>query len=293
MKNWDTLEADVTRILTKHFTPGRASAIKFVSVHHNAGNLSMDDIWNTWQEREASAQYQVNGDQVGQFVWDSDTAWALGNFVANGQSINVEHANSGGAAQGWPVSGATLETGAHLVAAICKFYKLGRPQWFVNVFPHQYFSQTACPGVLAGSQAAFYIGRAQAWYDQMTGVAAPKPTPAPAAPASTGFVVQVGVDVLNIRTAPDANSPANGAITDRGRYTIVATSGPWGKLKSGAGWIHLDYTDRVNAVAHKTVDDIAREVIRGEWGNGDSRVARIQAAGYNYADVQAVVNRLL
>jgi uncharacterized protein YgiM (DUF1202 family) len=27
-------------------------------------------------------------------------------------------------------------------------------------------------------------------------------------------------------------------------YTIVAVSGNWGKLKSGAGWIHLGYTKK-------------------------------------------------
>lgn len=43
----------------------------------------------------------------------------------------------------------------------------------------------------------------------------------------------------------------------------------------------------------KTTADIAREVIAGKWGNGADRKARITAAGYNYTDVQAEVNRLL
>lgn len=37
----------------------------------------------------------------------------------------------------------------------------------------------------------------------------------------------------------------NGAITDKGVYTIVDQSNGWGKLKSGAGWINLKYTKRV------------------------------------------------
>jgi len=36
-----------------------------------------------------------------------------------------------------------------------------------------------------------------------------------------------------------------GVITDKGTYTIVEISGKWGKLKSGAGWIHLNYTKKV------------------------------------------------
>lgn len=42
----------------------------------------------------------------------------------------------------------------------------------------------------------------------------------------------------------------------------------------------------------KSVEDIAREVIRGSWGNGAERKRRLEAAGYNYAQVQAAVNRL-
>ena len=42
-----------------------------------------------------------------------------------------------------------------------------------------------------------------------------------------------------------------------------------------------------------TLEEIAREVIEGKWGNGDERRARITDAGFNYAMVQAEVNRLL
>ena len=38
---------------------------------------------------------------------------------------------------------------------------------------------------------------------------------------------------------------------------------------------------------------VAREVIDGKWGNGDERKRRLTAAGYNYAAVQAEVNRQL
>lgn len=43
----------------------------------------------------------------------------------------------------------------------------------------------------------------------------------------------------------------------------------------------------------KTVDEIAREVIRGDWGNGEERKKRLSEAGYNYTEVQAEVERLL
>ena len=43
----------------------------------------------------------------------------------------------------------------------------------------------------------------------------------------------------------------------------------------------------------KSIDQLAREVIRGDWGNGADRKNRLTAAGYDYAAVQARVNQLL
>lgn len=42
----------------------------------------------------------------------------------------------------------------------------------------------------------------------------------------------------------------------------------------------------------KSIEDVAKEVIAGKWGNGDARKNALNAAGYNYSDVQAKVNRL-
>ena len=43
----------------------------------------------------------------------------------------------------------------------------------------------------------------------------------------------------------------------------------------------------------KSVDEVAREVIRGEWGNGSDRRQRLEAAGYDYDAVQDRVNDIL
>lgn len=45
--------------------------------------------------------------------------------------------------------------------------------------------------------------------------------------------------------------------------------------------------------ANDNLDAIARRVIRGEFGNGAERVARLTAAGYNATKVQERVNRIL
>lgn len=56
---------------------------------------------------------------------------------------------------------------------------------------------------------------------------------------------------LNIRSGPGTNYGSKGAINP-GVYTIVAEAGgtgasKWGKLKSGAGWISLDYATKTGA----------------------------------------------
>lgn len=43
----------------------------------------------------------------------------------------------------------------------------------------------------------------------------------------------------------------------------------------------------------KSNEEIANEVIRGDWGNGQDRINRLTAAGYDYNAIQAIVNQKL
>lgn len=65
----------------------------------------------------------------------------------------------------------------------------------------------------------------------------------------TPYTVKVTVTELRIRSGPGTDTEAQGFI-EPGVYTIVEEAdGPgakrWGKLKSGAGWISLDYAEKV------------------------------------------------
>lgn len=64
------------------------------------------------------------------------------------------------------------------------------------------------------------------------------------------YRVRVTANILNIRKGHGINYDKNGSIRDKGIYTIVEESDgegaiKWGKLKSGAGWIALDYTEKI------------------------------------------------
>lgn len=59
------------------------------------------------------------------------------------------------------------------------------------------------------------------------------------------FKVKVTSSALNIRTGPGTNYDKAGVIKDKGVYTITETDGTWGKLKSEAGWISLNYCKKL------------------------------------------------
>lgn len=48
-----------------------------------------------------------------------------------------------------------------------------------------------------------------------------------------------------------------------------------------------------NAVKVKSTEELAREVIKGLWGNGSERKNRLESSGYSYAEVQKKVNEIL
>lgn len=65
------------------------------------------------------------------------------------------------------------------------------------------------------------------------------------------FFVRVDIARLNIRTGPGTDYSLTGKYTGKGAFTIVEVSNGtgsysgWGKLKSGAGWISLDYATKL------------------------------------------------
>lgn len=62
--------------------------------------------------------------------------------------------------------------------------------------------------------------------------------------------------------------------------TLVATTEP------------APETTTVVSVPQKSVEEIAKEVWQGKWGNGADRKARLIAAGYDYSEVQKAVDAL-
>lgn len=88
---------------------------------------------------------------------------------------------------------------------------------------------------------------------------APKPAEKPTTATNVPYSVKITASSLNIRAGAGTNNKIVGCFTDnenlikgnpkfyypKGVYTIVEVKDGWGKLKSGIGWISLNYTKRV------------------------------------------------
>ena len=86
-----------------------------------------------------------------------------------------------------------------------------------------------------------------------------------------------------------------------GQYDMLQYSDT-GKISGISGNVDMDimYRDLINEIKEsntgtdrKTVEELAREVIAGKWGNGEERKIKLTNAGYDYSAVQAKVNEIL
>lgn len=115
---------------------------------------------------------------------------------------------------------------------------------------------------------------------------APAPTPAPApqpapAPKPSKSITEVAQAV--IRGDYGNGSDRKSRLESEG-YNYSEVQAEVNRLCKGGS---------VGSTPSKSIDTIAREVINGKWGNGSSRKSRLEAAGYNYKEVQRRVNALL
>ena len=279
---------------TSNYTQGRRGyKICKITIHHMAGVLSAEQCGRIFQNgnRGASSNYGIGNDgKIGCYVEEENRAWTSSNRVNDCQAVTIEVSNSSTGGE-WPVGSAAWNSLIKLCADICKRYNFrliydGTPNG--SLTRHNMFANTNCPGKYLQDRFSQIAEEVNALLD---GGSVPTPQPTP----SGAYLVKVKVNALNIRKGVGTGTAVVGCIRDKGIYTIVETQGNWGRLKSGAGWICLDYTEKVGSILFpvKSNEEIADEVIRGNWGNGQDRKNRLTEAGYDYSTIQAIVNRKL
>lgn len=130
----------------------RKYAISKITIHHMAGNMSVEACGNMFYKvsRQASSNYGIGSDgRVGMYVEEKDRSWCSSSSENDHCAITIEVANDeiGG---NWHVSDIALAKLIDLCVDICKRNGIPRLNFTGdksgNLTMHKWFAATACPG---------------------------------------------------------------------------------------------------------------------------------------------------
>lgn len=130
----------------------RNKPITKITIHHVAGNLTVEQVGDIFatKERKASSNYGVdNHGRVGMYVEEKNRAWTSSSSENDNQAVTIEVANITGAPD-WKVSDIALNKTIDLCVDICKRNNIKRLNFTGdktgNLTMHKWFAATACPG---------------------------------------------------------------------------------------------------------------------------------------------------
>lgn len=130
----------------------RNKPITKITIHHMAGNLSIESCGNIFAKasRKASSNYGIGSDgRIGMYVEETNRSWCSSSAANDNQAITIEVANDGGAPN-WHVSDKALASLIDLCTDICRRNGIARLNFTGdasgNLTQHNYFAATACPG---------------------------------------------------------------------------------------------------------------------------------------------------
>ena len=238
-------------------TPNRNHAIDTVTIHCIVGQWTAKqgcDYFAT-TNRQCSANYVVGKDgSIGLSVEEKDRSWCSSSASNDNRAITIEVASD--TTHPYKVTDAAYQSLIALLADICKRNGIKELKWKAdksligkveqqNMTVHRWFAPKACPGDYLYN----LHGRIAAEVNKRLGVSGSTTSVITPPKTTTPYRVRVKIKNLNIRKGPGTQNASNGFIAP-GVYTIVSESkgtgaSMWGKLKSGAGWISLDYCEKL------------------------------------------------
>jgi hypothetical protein len=242
-----------TKISPNRTSP-RNHKIDTVTIHCAVGQFTAKQLLNlshfvTYDSKKgASCNYAVGYDgSIGLGVPENDRSWCSSNSANDHRAITIEVASD--TKHPYKVTEAAYNALINLLVDICKRNKIKELKWEAdkslvgkidkqNMTVHRWFANKTCPGE--------YLYERHGHIAKTVNAHLSKPQD------STIQACKVRVDItnLNIRTGPGTNYKTTGKYTGKGVFTIVdeskgsGSNRGWGKLKSGAGWISLDYTKK-------------------------------------------------
>lgn len=295
-------------------TANRNHKIDTITIHCVVGQCSVETLGNIFSDpsKEASSNYGIGYDgKIGMYVEEKDRSWCSSNADNDNRAITIECASD--TEEPYAINDKVYKALIDLCADICKRNGIKELKWKAdksligqpdkqNMTVHRWFANKSCPGDYIYNRLGKIAEEVNAKLGKATSSSSSNAKKENSTSNGGPFLVKVDINNLNIRKGPGTNYETTGKFTGKGIFTIVevkagkGSNKGWGKLKSGAYWISLDHcttTNSVNTKPKKTIDELAYEVIKGKWGNGDDRKKRLTEAGYDYSAVQKRVNELL
>lgn len=195
----------------------------------------------------SSAHYVVDGNSIYQCVEEKYGAWHAGNSYYNKHSIGIEicchktnKKSKSASDKDWYFDNNTLNNVLDLIWDLKKRYPNAK------IIRHYDVTKKICPAPFVHDLNKYneFLNHVNTKTYYGTDKA-PSTSTQSYSTQNSSYLVKVTADVLNIREKASSASKKVGQIKDKGIYTIVETSGNWGKLKSGTGWICLKYTKKI------------------------------------------------
>lgn len=245
---------DFTKISPNKNAP-RNHKIDTITIHCVAGQASVESLGSRFAQSSvaASSNYGIGSDgRIGMYVEEKDRSWCSSNAANDNRAITIECASD--ATHPYAINDKVYKALIDLCTDICKRNGIKELKWKgdksligqpdkQNMTVHRWFANKACPGDYIYNRLGQIAVEVNNRLGKGTGSSS-----STAKPVSV-YTVRVDITNLNIRKGPGTNYGTNG-YTGKGVFTIIEESaGPgstkgWGKLKSGAGWISLDYATR-------------------------------------------------
>lgn len=215
----------------------RTAKIGKITIHHMAGNLSVETCANVFAttERQASSNYGIGTDgRVGLYVDESRRAWTSSNRENDNVAVTIEVANDGGDPD-WHVSDKALAKLIDLCTDICKRNGIAKLNFTGdksgNLTMHKWFASTACPGPYLESKFPYIAEEVNKRLGHVEAPTEPeKPEPEePKAEATTLYRVQTGAyprkdNAMNMKAKLEA----------AGFKTYLVQADGWYKVQVGA-----------------------------------------------------------
>ena len=237
--------------ISPYKTSPRKHKIDTITIHCVVGQFSLETLGNIFSSpsAQASCNYGISYDgKVGMYVEEKDRSWCSSNRANDNRAITIEVASD--TTHPYAVKKAAYDKLIDLLVDICKRNGIPKLLWKAdknligqvdkqNMTVHRWFANKDCPGEYLYSRHGEIARLVNQRLSKGTSINT----------KNDDYLVQVTANDLNIRQGPGTNYPSNGFITP-GTYTIVKESSGqgsslWGKLKSGAGWISLDYCKKI------------------------------------------------